>query len=107
VSLQFLELFRDNLYFEIARHANDLAEQLEGGIRECGYQILVEAQTNQVFPILPNRVIERLQQDYGFHVWEKMDAQNSVIRLVTSWATRENAVSEFLSTLRTCVQETG
>ena len=105
VSLQFLELFRDNLYFEIARHANDLAEQLEAGIRECGYQILVEALTNQVFPIFPNPVIERLQQEYGFHVWEKFDAQNSVIRLVTSWATRENAVSEFLSTLRTCVQE--
>jgi threonine aldolase len=107
VSLQFLELFRDNLYLEIARHANDLAEQLESGIGDCGYQILVEAQTNQVFPILPNRVIERLQQEYGFHVWEKLDAQNSIIRLVTSWATRENAVSEFLSTLRTCVQESG
>jgi threonine aldolase len=104
VSLQFLELFRDNLYFEIARHANDLAGQLEAGIRECGYQILVEAPTNQVFPIFPNPVIERLQQEYGFHVWEKFDAQHSVIRLVTSWATRENAVSEFLSTLRTCVQ---
>ncbi len=104
VSLQFLELFRDGLYFEIARQANDLAEQLEAGIRECGYQILVEAPTNQVFPIFPNPVIERLQQEYGFHVWEKFDAQNSVIRLVTSWATRENAVSEFLSTLRTCVQ---
>jgi threonine aldolase len=56
VSLQFLELFRDNLYFEIARHANDLAQQLEAGISECGYQILVEAPTNQVFPG-PNPVI--------------------------------------------------
>jgi threonine aldolase len=104
VSLQFHELFRDNLYFEIARHANDLAQQLEAGIRECGYQILVESPTNQVFPIFPNPVIERLQQEYGFHVWEKFDAEHSVIRLVTSWATNENAVSEFLSTLRACVQ---
>jgi threonine aldolase len=104
VSLQFLELFRDDLYFEIARHANNLAAQLEAGINECGYQTLVEAPTNQVFPILPNPVVERLQQEYGFHVWEKFDEHNSVIRLVTSWATSENAVSEFLGTLRTCVQ---
>jgi threonine aldolase len=104
VSLQFLELFRDDLYFEIARHANDLAAQLEAGIRECGYKTLVEAPTNQVFPIFPNAIIERLQPEYGFHVWEKFDAQHSVVRLVTSWATKENAVAEFLSTLRSCVE---
>jgi len=102
VSLQFLELFRDDLYFEIARHANTLARQMAAGINECGYQMFVESRTNQVFPIFPNAVVERLQQDYGFHVWEKFDAQNSVVRLVTSWATEEAAVSEFLTTLRAC-----
>jgi threonine aldolase len=99
VSLQFLELFRDDLYFDIARHANALAQQLATGIRECGYQLLVDAPTNQVFPIFPNTVIERLQKDYGFHVWEKFDAQSSAVRLVTSWATEEQAVSEFLTIL--------
>jgi threonine aldolase len=104
VSLQFLELFRDDLYFEIARHANTLARQLAAGISECGYQMFVEVRTNQVFPIFPNRVIERLERDFGFHVWEKFDAQNSVVRLVTSWATEEGAVSEFLTTLRACAR---
>src|ERR1044071_8298098 len=37
VSLQFQELFRDNLYFEIAQHANTLAQQLADGIKQCGY----------------------------------------------------------------------
>jgi threonine aldolase len=104
VSLQFLELFRDDLYFEIAGHANELARQMAAGIRECGYQIFVEAPTNQVFPIFPNTLIERLQKDYGFHVWEKFDVQNSVVRLVTSWATEEQSVLEFLTTLRKCAE---
>ena len=104
VSLQFLELFRDDLYFEIAKHANALARRLAAGIRECGYEIFVEAPTNQVFPIFPNPVIEQLEQDYGFHVWEKFDAQSQVVRLVTSWATEENAVSEFLTTLKACAR---
>ena len=104
VSLQFLELFRDDLYFEIARHANELARQMAAGIRDCGYQIFVEAPTNQVFPIFPNTLIECLQKEYGFHVWEKFDAQNSVVRLVTSWATQEQAVLEFLTTLRKCAE---
>jgi threonine aldolase len=102
VSLQFLELFRDNLYFDIARHANTLGKQLAAGIKKCGYQLFVDSPTNQIFPVFPNTVIERLQQEYGFHVWEEFDAQSSVVRLVTSWATEENAVSEFLTTLRTC-----
>ena len=101
VSIQFLELFRDNLYFDIAKNANALAKELSGGIRECGYQLYVEPTTNQVFPVFPNTVIERLQQEYGFHVWDKFDAQSSIVRLVTSWATEESAVSGFLATLRT------
>ena len=104
VSIQFRELFRDDLYFDIASHANARARQLAAGIRECGYQTFVDAPTNQVFPIFPNPVIEQLQQNYGFHVWEKFDEQSSVVRLVTSWATNENAVAEFLATLKACAQ---
>jgi len=104
VSIQFLELFRDNLYFDVAKHANAQARELSAGIRDCGYQIYVETTTNQVFAVFPGTVIERLQQDYGFHVWEKFDSQSSIVRLVTSWATEENAVSEFLITLRTLGQ---
>jgi threonine aldolase len=100
VSLQFQELFRDDLYFEIARHANGLAEKLATGIKQCGYQLVVDAPTNQVFPIFPNALVERLQQEYGFHFWEKYDAQRSVVRLVTSWATEESDVREFLDTLK-------
>ena len=104
VSIQFLELFRDNLYLDVAKHANALARELSAGIKDCGYQLYVETTTNQVFPVFPGTVIERLQKDYGFHVWEKFDAQSSIVRLVTSWATEENAVSEFLITLRTLVR---
>jgi threonine aldolase len=104
VSIQFLELFRDGLYFEIAKHANALAKRLADGIKECGYQTFVNAPTNQVFPVFPNTVVEQLQQNYGFHVWEKFDEQSQVVRLVTSWATEELAVSEFLAALKDCAR---
>ena len=100
VSLQFQELFRDNLYFDIAQKANTLAQQLAAGIEQCGYRLFVEAPTNQVFPIFPNALIETLQKDYGFHFWEKFDEQSSIVRLVTSWATEEADVRDFLTTLK-------
>jgi threonine aldolase len=100
VSLQFRELFTDNLYFEIAAHANAMAQKLAQGIKECGYRFLVDSPTNQVFPILPKKVVARLQADYGFHVWADVDSETSVIRLITSWATPQKAVEGFLHDLK-------
>ena len=97
---QFLELFRDNLYFDLASHANDMAGKLSGGIKNLGLGFLTDSRTNQIFPILPNDLIEKLNKLYGFYVWSKVDDSHSSIRLVTSWATKEDVVDEFLSDLR-------
>lgn len=99
LGVQFAELFRDGLYFELAQHANEMAERLSAGIRDLGYGFLTESRTNQIFPILPNTVIEKLQEKYGFYVWSKVDEQHSSIRLVTSWATKSEAVEGFLEEL--------
>jgi threonine aldolase len=99
VGVQFRELFKDGLYFELARRANGAARVLCDGISKLGYHLWQERESNQVFPILPNDVIATMQKSYGFHVWEKFDESQSVVRLVTSWATPADKVDEFLSDL--------
>lgn len=100
LGIQFLALFKDNLYFELARHANKMGAMLTHGITELGYSFLANSTTNQIFPILPNTIIEKLSHDYGFYVWSKIDGQKSAVRLVTSWATPQKEVENFLSELR-------
>lgn len=100
LGIQFLELFRDNLYFNLAEHANDMAKLLKDGISEAGYSFLTNSPSNQIFPILSNRVIERLQEKYSFYIWQKVDEDNSAIRLVTSWATKEEKVLDFIQELK-------
>lgn len=100
VGAQFLELFAEELYFELAQHANRMAEQLADGLQELGFAFLTSPQTNQIFPILPDELIARLQQEYGFYVWAPASEGMSAIRLVTSWATEEQAVQEFLEDVR-------
>ncbi|NLO88349.1 MAG: aminotransferase class V-fold PLP-dependent enzyme [Firmicutes bacterium] len=97
LGLQFLELFRDDLFFALASHANRMAELLRAGLAAAGYRFLTDSPSNQIFPILPNSLIARLEQKYGFYVWSRVDAQHSCIRLVTSWATTEEAVRAFLA----------
>ncbi len=100
LGIQFLELFRDGLYFELAKHANAMAGLLRVAIDGAGYSFLVDSPSNQIFPILPNAVIQKLQEKYSFYVWEKMDAGHSAVRLVTSWATEEKAVRGFIEDLK-------
>ncbi|HEY3423360.1 MAG TPA: aminotransferase class I/II-fold pyridoxal phosphate-dependent enzyme [Negativicutes bacterium] len=96
LGIQFQELFKDDLYFDLAKHANSMANLLKNAISSEGCKFLTHSSTNQIFPILPNKLIEELQEKYSFYVWAKADADHSAIRLVTSWATKEEAVLAFI-----------
>lgn len=105
LGIQFLELFKDDLYFELAKHANKMADILREGIKAAGFNFMIEASTNQIFPILPNDLIEILQENYGFFLWEKIDEEKSAIRIVTSWATDEDEVKKFVKQLLSEIQK--
>jgi len=101
LGIQFLELFKDNLYFDLAKHANAMAALLKTAIAGSGYTFLTHSPTNQIFPILPNWLIQTLQKKYSFYIWSKIDDDYSVIRLVTSWATKEEMVAAFIEDMKT------
>lgn len=100
LGLQFFKLFENDLYFYLAKHANQMAKILSDGIRGLGYKFLIDSTSNQVFPILTNEIIEKLEKNYAFYIWEKFDEENSVIRLVTSWATPKEEVEAFVEELK-------
>ncbi len=100
LGIQFLELFRDNLFFDLATHANQMAGRIRDDLVKADIKFLTHSPSNQIFPILPNAVIAELQNNYAFHVWEKVDSDSSAIRLVTSWATKEEEVDGFIEKLK-------
>jgi len=99
LGVQFLELFRDNLYFELADHANRMAAKIARAVTEIGYSFLTEPESNQLFPILPRQVIKALSAHYAFYEWADIDADHAAVRLITSWATEEKFVDEFIEML--------
>lgn len=100
LGIQFVELFKDGLFYQLAEHANKMASLLQEGIEEAGYPFMIPSPSNQIFPILPNTVIAELEKKYSFIVWKKVGGEHSVIRLVTSWATPEEAVCTFIHDLK-------
>ncbi|MEH7336367.1 aminotransferase class V-fold PLP-dependent enzyme [Neobacillus drentensis] len=101
LGIQFLELFRDNLFFDLAMNANIVADMLKQELVNANFKFLTHSPSNQIFPILPNSLITELQSRYSFHIWEKVDSDYSAIRLVTSWGTKEEVVLAFIHDLRT------
>ncbi|MFT8390294.1 MAG: beta-eliminating lyase-related protein [Sporolactobacillus sp.] len=105
IGIQFLELFRDNLYFELAVHADQMAAKLTRAIDEAGYPFLTPSVSNQIFPIFPDKLIEQLRDRFSFSTWTKTDSTHTAVRLVTSWATREDQVDAFIDLLQTRAEE--
>lgn len=95
LGIQFQALFEDNLYFELAHHADLLADRLRSIFKKAGCKFLIETTTNQVFPILSMELQKRLAANYGFENWQEIDNQQSAVRFCTSWATKETDIDQF------------
>lgn len=96
LGVQFLALLEDGLYFEIAKHANELAEDIRGACRRAGYPFLVENPTNQIFVILPDEKLAQLEKHYSFCYQERVDGTHSAVRICTSWATSRESVGKLV-----------
>ena len=99
LGVQFEVLFSNGLFERGAAHANETARTLAAGVVAAGYTLAADTESNQVFALLPNAMIEQLQADFSFYIWEARPDDHSVIRLVTSWATDRDQVDRFVSTL--------
>lgn len=94
-----LEGGEDSLYFELARHENELAIKLAEGIEAKGYELWLPHQTNQVFVIMDNEKIAELEENFFFYTWCPYDETRSVIRLVTCWGSTEEDVDALLAAI--------
>ena len=92
LGLQFDTLFTDDLYFALAAHADRLADQIRNALQEQGIPLLVESTTNQIFPILPDSVLEELGKEFTFSEQERVDDNHRAVRFCTSWATTQENV---------------
>ena len=94
---QFSTLFQGNLFFELGTHANKMAALLVTAFKNKGYNFASKPVSNQIFPIMPVAYAEALLKKYDFYIWQKLDNQDVVIRLVTSWSTQESWINQFIA----------
>ena len=97
--VQFDALFTDDLYYNIARHAIDMAMKLRLIFLNAGFEVK-DSPTNQQFVTLNNEQKEKLMKHVLFETWEPIDATHTLCRFVTSWATTDDDLHELAKALK-------
>lgn len=99
LGIQFLELFTNNLYFDIARNANNLATKLRKALVEKGYELTVNSPTNLTFVVMSDEKLMKLSQDFAFEIISRHDEYSKVVRIATGWDTREEDIDALIERL--------
>jgi threonine aldolase len=106
LSLQFGAFLNNDYWLRLARHANAMADRLAAGLAAVGRPPVWPVEANLVFIVLPKTVEARLKaagaQFYVRHSESlpdqtKVAADQCVIRLVTSFATRDDEVDRLVA----------
>ncbi|HUX97715.1 MAG TPA: low specificity L-threonine aldolase [Bacteroidales bacterium] len=98
ISAQFIAYFRNELWKHSAMHANSMAQLLSEKIAEIkGISITQKVEANGIFVIMPSAVAEKLKEKYFFYTWNE---NASEYRLMTSWDTKEEDITDFIRLLR-------
>ena len=103
LGIQFMTLFEENRYFEIATHAARLAEKMKKELTEMEVPFYIDSPSNQQFPILPDSVLEQLKEKYSYTFQERMDETHCAVRFCTSWSTTEKDIKTLVDELNTMI----
>ncbi|MCW5697117.1 MAG: low specificity L-threonine aldolase [Bauldia sp.] len=106
IAAQFLALLEDDLWLDLARHANAMAAQLREAVTAAGGRLAWPAMGNEVFVILPQAMAKRAADSGArFGEWDAepgmLSTDEVLIRLVTCFATTDAEVDAFARVLRT------
>lgn len=100
LGLQFQTLFENDLYWEISSHANKMADKIRATLQALCFELYLPGKTNQIFVTLPDKLLDKISDEFTFATWEKPDTDNTTIRFCTSWATAEENVDDLCAALK-------
>lgn len=104
LGVQFQALFTNNLYERIGYHANHCAMIIRDSLREAGVRFRYDSPTNQIFPIFSDQVVAKIRAEFAVSYIERINEQESCIRICTSFATKEENARLLTERIRTFLE---
>ena len=94
IGAQFEALFTDNLYFEISKHAIDMAMKMRDMFKAKGYRFHLDSPSNQQFILMTRPQANELAKNVKFTFFGQTADGEVIARFVTSWSTTEKELQE-------------
>ena len=95
VGIQFEEAFRNNLYFELGKHSNEMSELLRQYFESRNIK-MIPTPTNQIFAFFKIEDAKKIIDNFSTEIWIKNDDEYC-LRFVCSFATTKEDVEELIS----------
>ena len=89
---QFEALFTDDLYFKVARRANEYAARVKDACAKAEIPLFAQTTTNQVFINFTDAQYAQISEQFELEFEQRTDEEHVAIRVCTSWATREEEI---------------
>lgn len=99
LGIQFAGLFENDAFYTVAKHANEMAAQIQDALFDLKYPFLMKSDTNQIFPFVNENEYVFLKEKVDFELWENRK-EGKVIRFVTSWSTTQEQVDALITLLK-------
>ena len=96
LGVQFEALMEKDLYFTMAKKVVDQAMRVRDALLKRGLPLLIDSPTNQLFPILTDDQLEKMDEHFIYETWERVDEKSTAVRLCVSWATPDEAVDQLI-----------
>ena len=97
-STQWLAYLSDNLWYDNAKNANDMALYMFNKLVEIPeVKLTQQIYANALFAVLDEDIVEPLREEYYFYTWDEFTGE---IRLMCSYDTTHDDVDKFIEFLK-------
>lgn len=96
ISVQFDTLFTGDLYTKICKNGDEQANVFKAALKQKGYDFFVDSPTNQLFLIIENERLNKIEENVSLSHFEVYDNTHTLARIATSWATKNADVLDAL-----------
>lgn len=98
LSAQYIPFFTNKLWYNLAKHANEKAQQVAALISTIpGLSLSYDVETNQIFFTAPKEWVAFMQESINFYPW---DIDTNELRFITSWYSSDNDIKDLKTILK-------
>ena len=98
LGIQFEKMFESTLYFDLAKHANQMADYIKDSLKKYNVETILSP-TNQIFVKSSEELSNLLINKFSCELWEKHEGYD-IIRIVTSFNTSKEDCDELINEIK-------